>query len=110
MPKLGDSNSAHPPDQASPEAVDRGDGVVMVPQAEEDTAPTFASSTGDSFDDVPTVSDRAKSAADRPVMPPAPGIGIYRVVRPNTSDTITPPPVPKGGRKRSRLMIALGRK
>lgn len=110
MPKYGEPSSAPPQDPASTEAPDRGDGVVTAPLAEGDTTPTFACGADDSFDETPTVSDRAKPAPDRPVTAPTPGIGIYRVVRPNTSDTITPFPVPKSTRRRSRLMIAVARK
>lgn len=65
----------------------------------------------DSFDDVPTVANRSNPTAPPDAPPPdaTPGIGIYRMVRPATSDTVIPPPAHKPS-KPNRLVIGVARK
>jgi hypothetical protein len=68
----------------------------------------------DSFDDVPTVANRPKPAlpdagADAPPAERTPGIGAYRIVRPDTSDTLDPPETNKP-QKGSRIVIGVARK
>ncbi len=71
-----------------------------------------ADDEGDSFDEVPTVANRPNPAAAPAEALPAektPGIGAYRMVRPATSDTLTPP-APSKPAKSSRLVIGVARK
>ncbi len=64
----------------------------------------------DSFDDVPTVSNRTNPMIEMPPEEPTPGIGTYRMVRPTIPDIVTPPPATKQPQKPNRLVIGVARK
>lgn len=69
-----------------------------------------ADADADSFDDVPTVSNRTNPMIEALPEEPTPGIGTYRMVRPTTPDIVTPPPAIKQPQKPNRLVIGVARK
>jgi hypothetical protein len=113
MTKHGTPNCAHPQTQASAGTLGHGDSAALKPPADESTKTIETAAVdddADSFEDVPTVSNRTNPAIEAPPQDPTPGIGAYRMVRPTAPDIVTPPPATRPPQKPNRLVIGVARK
>jgi hypothetical protein len=112
MTKQGTPDSAHLHSPASARTLGHGDSAAQKLQAEEPPITVQGGASdedADSFDDVPTVSNRTNPMIEMPPEEPTPGIGTYRMVRPTAPDIVTPPPATKA-QKPNRLVIGVARK
>jgi hypothetical protein len=114
MRHVSQTSASHPRGQASAERIGRGDIAAenRNPKLEQDAMK--AADDGDDFDEVPTVANRpnpAKAAAAAVATPveKTPSIGVYRMVRPPTSDTLVAPAASKP-QKSPRVAIGVARK
>lgn len=112
MTKPGAADNPHPQATASVRTSGQGDGTAPRPESQDPATTAQADPVdedADSFDKVPTVSNRTNPMIEIPPEEPTPGIGIYRMVRPTTPDIVTPPPATKP-QKPNRLVIGISRK